>query len=451
MFAANKTAKKVAVIGAGWAGCAAALTLAQARHHVTLCEASRTLGGRAREVEINGMRLDNGQHIMLGAYASCLSVMRQAGLKPEEHFLRLPLQMPYPPGQGMQFIAPDFPWPAPLHLAIALWRAQGLSGADKMALARFSTSARWMGWQLHTDCSVAELLMRFEQTPNLIKLMWRPLCLAALNTPPERASSQVFLAVLRDSLGAKRRAASDMLLPKSDLSSILPVACAERIRTLGGQVHTACTINALSRSENGWQLQTRNDADSPLQAQTFDAVILATPAATSAKLLQEHGVTLPAFEYEAITTCYLQYDASVKLARPMYALIDDEHSQQWGQFVFDRGQLHSDQAGLLAVIISAADAAAQLPHEALSQHIAAQLATVLKMPALAQPQWSQIITEKRATFACNVGLGLTRPDNAVNLPGVFLAGDYTKGEYPATLEGAVRSGMLAAQLVKQSA
>ena len=106
-------------------------------------------------------------------------------------------------------------------MVVALLRASGLARADKLALARFSTTARWMGWQLHTDCSVAELLERFDQTERLIRLMWRPLCLAALNTPPERASAQVFLNVLRDSLGAGRRA-SDMLVPRTDLSSLVP-------------------------------------------------------------------------------------------------------------------------------------------------------------------------------------------------------------------------------------
>ncbi|MBC7685718.1 MAG: NAD(P)-binding protein, partial [Bdellovibrionales bacterium] len=212
------TGKSAAVIGGGWAGCSAGVELARAGYKVTLLEASRTLGGRARLVESHGMGLDNGQHILLGAYAETLRMLALVGVDPDAALLNLPLQMRYPPaGNGMDFVAPRLP--APLHLALALWRAKGLGRDDKMALARFSTTARWMDWRLHTDCTVSELLERFDQTARLIQLMWRPLCLAALNTPPERAPAQVFLNVLRDSLGAKR-AASDMLLPRTDLSAL---------------------------------------------------------------------------------------------------------------------------------------------------------------------------------------------------------------------------------------
>src|SRR5690349_7566141 len=140
------------------------------------------LGGRARAVQAKEALLDNGQHIMLGAYAETLALLRRVGVGEREALLRLPLQMRYPAGSGlMDFVAPRLP--APLHMLVALLRAKGLGREDKLALARFSTSARWMNWGLDTDCSVAELLARFDQTPRLTRLMWRPLCLAALNTP----------------------------------------------------------------------------------------------------------------------------------------------------------------------------------------------------------------------------------------------------------------------------
>ena len=201
----------VAVIGAGWAGCAAAVELTRRGAKVILLEASRTMGGRARRVEHQGAMLDNGQHILLGAYSDTLHIMQTVGLRPSEALLRLPLQMRYTANSdGMDLRAPRLP--APLHMAWAVLRAKGLTIADKLALARFSSAARWMQWQLHTDCTVTELLERFDQTERQIRLMWRPLCIAALNTPPERASAAVFLNVLRDSLGA-HRSASDMLSP----------------------------------------------------------------------------------------------------------------------------------------------------------------------------------------------------------------------------------------------
>jgi len=443
MSATRKAApsRSVAVVGGGWAGCAAAVALADAGHAVTLYEAARTLGGRARAVEAHGRQLDNGQHIMLGAYDRTLGLLRRVGIKPRDALLRLPLQMRYPPGRGlMDFVAP--PLPAPLHMLAALLRARGLTGADKMALARFSTSARWMGWQLHNDCSVAELLERFDQTPNLVRQMWRPLCLAALNTAPEHASSQVFLAVLRDSLGAKR-AASDMLLPRLLLDQLFPDAARRHIEQNGGRVLTAARVDALARDDDGrWRVTTSGGCVK------FDGVVLATAPWQAAAFLR----TLPgldalagqldAFDYEPISTVYLQYGPALRLPLPFCALLDEPERGHWGQFVFDRGQLDASQNGLLAVVISGASGAAELERGQLAAQVAAQLADAFGLPALAAPTWHQVITEKRATFSCRPALA--RPGNDTGVKGLALAGDYTACDYPATLESAVRSGLAAA-------
>ena len=441
--------QRYAVIGAGWAGCAAAMELARAGHAVTVYEAARTLGGRARRVERENTMLDNGQHILLGAYTETLRLMTLAGQDPGELILTLPLQMRYPAGSGgMDFVAPRLP--APLHLAWALLRAKGLQRADKLSLMRFSTAMRWMGWQLYNDCTVSELLQRFDQTDTLCRLMWHPLCLAALNTPPERASARVFINVLRDSLGARRRSASDMLVPKADLSALLPDAAGRYVARHGGEVRTGAKVDAVLALPDGrWQV---DDAD------TYDGIVVATSSVQAASLLQgvqdarldEVLARLQAFTPEAISTCYLQYDAAVRLDLPFCALVDAPEQQHWGQFVFDRGQLDGKQAGLLAVVISASGPAAEQGHGPLAQAIAAQLAQVLRRPELARPAWTQLITEKRATFAC--APDLRRPGNASGVPGLLLAGDYTANDdrtqdYPATIEAAVRSGVAAARML----
>jgi squalene-associated FAD-dependent desaturase len=438
--------KRVAVIGGGWAGCAAAVELAGAGCQVTLFEAARSLGGRARGVELNGCMLDNGQHILLGAYGDTLRLLRKVGIDPASALLHLPLQMRYPAGSGgMDFVAPRVP--APLHLAVALLRAKGLATADKLALARFSTTARWMGWHLHTDCSVSELLERFDQTERLVRLMWRPLCLAALNTPPERASAQVFLAVLRDSLGAAR-AASDMLLPRLDLHALFPRAAAAYIEQHGGTVHRGAKVGALAQAEDQWRIKASGNAIGGSFTGLFDAVVLAVPPPAAATLLESlplEGIRqqLGAFDYEPITTCYLQYDAGTRLDLPFYALLDEPDATHWGQFVFDRGQLDDKQGGLFSVVVSASARAAALDQAALSGAVAAQLAAVFGRAEFASPSWTQVITEKRATFSCTPGL--QRLPGPTGLAGLVLAGDYTESEYPATLETAIRSGAAAAQ------
>nr|WP_315257354.1 hydroxysqualene dehydroxylase HpnE [uncultured Duganella sp.] len=454
-----QTARAIAVIGAGWAGCAAAVELARAGYKVTMLEAARTLGGRARRVETDRAHLDNGQHIMLGAYSESLRLMRLTGVERDQALLTLPLQMRYPPNtNGMDFIAPALPLPAPLHLLAALIKAKGLTSEDKLSLARFSSAARWMGWKLNTDCSVSALLERFDQTERLTRLLWRPLCLAALNTPPERASAQVFLNVLRDSLGAKRRSASDMLLPRADLSRLFPEAAAAYIEARDGSVRSGAKVQAIRSIEGRlWQLDISGSAVGGTWSTYFSGVVIATGASQAAALLhdlpdQDTGALcgqLTAFEPEAITTIYLQYDASVKLDLPFYALQDNPFDHHYGQFVFDRGQLDATQAGLLAVIISASGAAAAQAQELLAEAVAVQLAVDFQRPELGRPDWFKVITEKRATYACSPGL--VRPGNATGLPGLVLAGDYTAGDYPATLESAVRSGVAAAKLLQRGA
>ncbi len=434
----------VAVIGAGWAGCAAAVELTRRGAQVILLEASRTMGGRARRVEHQGTTLDNGQHILLGAYSDTLHLMQTVGVRSSEALLRLPLQMRYPANSGgMDLRAPRLP--APLHMAWAVLRAKGLTIADKLALARFSSAARWMQWQLNTDCSVTELLERFDQTERLFRLMWRPLCIAALNTPPERASAAVFLNVLRDSLGA-HRSASDMLIPGRDLSSLFPDAAVSYVEHHGGHAHAGTQVRSVIRTEKGWRVHADNlDLE-------VDAVVLSTPPAQASTLLTD---LIPALAeslqmtYEPITTCYLQYAPALKLPAVFYALQDDPEKHRWAQFIFDRGQLDASQSGLMAVVISASSEAIAQGNEALLAEVLLQIAADLDMPALLNPQWHRIISEKRATFACTPNLH--RPKNDTGLKGLFLAGDYTASDYPATLEGAVRSGREAArQLMLQS-
>lgn len=433
---------KFAVIGAGWAGCAAAVELTRRGEQVTVIEAARTAGGRARRVEHEGHHLDNGQHILLGAYHDSLRLMKTVGITPSQALLRLPLQMRYPAGtDGMEFIAGRLP--APLHLLSALLTSRGLSVGDKLSLARFSSAARWMKWQLDVDCSVAELLERFEQTERLIQLMWRPLCISALNTPPERASARVFLKTLGDSLGAAR-SASDMLLPTRDLSALFPDAAISYVEKRGGKVHLGVNVRALNHQTHQWQI-TGDDFD-----ESFDKVIVATPAYSAQTLLAPLNTALSDslnFTYEPITTCYLKYDSSVRLAAPFFALRDHAESAQWGQFVFDRGQLNATQAGLLAVVISASSEAIAMGQATLANAVAQQLADVFQRKELATPRWSWIVSEKRATFACEPNL--RRPPNQTALNNLWLAGDYTAGDYPATIEGAVRSGLQAASLALQ--
>lgn len=418
---------RVAVVGAGWAGCATAVELAARGARVTVFEASRVPGGRARRVLLDGRALDNGQHLLIGAYRETLALMRRVGVDPDTALLRLPLTLEVPGEFALR--APRLP--APAHSALALLGARGLSWTDKIAAARLLLALRRARFACPPDETVTALLERHAQTERLRRLLWVPLCLAALNTAPDLASAQVFAAVLRDSLAA-HRAASDLLIPRTDLSALLPEAALAHVAAHGGILRLGLRVRALAPAARGWRLDPGGE--------DFDAVVLACAPWHASALLAplpataELAATLAALPSEPIVTVYLDYGTGVRLPRPLLAL-DGGHAQ----WLFDRGQL-GGPTGLLAAVISAGGPHMALPHHTLAQAVDAELRRYLPLPPLVH---QRVIAEKRATFACHPRL--PRPPSETALPGLLLAGDYVAGEYPATLEGAVRSGLGAAR------
>ena len=430
----GKGLTRVAVIGAGYAGLAAAVELAERQVPVTVFEAGRTLGGRARRVERHGLSLDNGQHILVGAYAEMLRLMRRVGVDPDQALRRTPLSLHYP--GRLRLRAPR--WPAPLHLAWALATAKGVATADKLAAMQFMNCLRAAKFQLGHDMSVADLLDDHGQSGEMRRLVWEPLCLASLNTPPALASARVFLNVLRDTLGA-RRAASDLLLPRCDLSALFPDAAAAFLGRNGADIRTGTAVRRVAVADHGFQL---NDADD----QRFSHAIIAAaphqalPLFDNIPALDALRQTLMALTYEPIVTCYVACSADVSLPEPMIGM-----AHGIVQWLFDRGQLDGPR-GLLAAVISAGGRHQDLPHEALAALVRDEVGSLLGRPL--QPDWMQVIEEKRATFACTPGVN--RPQCATPLPNLFLAGDYVASDYPATIESAVRSGVRAAALVSAS-
>ena len=434
--------RQIAVIGAGWAGCAAAVALADHGDRVTIFDAARMPGGRARKVQINGLELDNGQHILMGAYTQTLHLMHKVGVDLSSALLRVPMQMRYPGNTGMDFVAA--PLPAPFHLVAGLMRATGLRLTDKAALISFAVNAAKINWNIAPDYSVISLLKQFKQTDRLVQLMWRPLCLAALNTPPEIACAQTFLNVLKDSLGASQTA-SQMLLPRVDMGALFPQKAIDYVVARGGVAAFGKRINAVTSIGSAWQLSA---AQSPYPS-LFNQVVIATDMQSAAQLLESLSGTalMPTASYQSITTCYVQFPSDCRLDAAFYALVDDPKNKQWGQFVFDRGQLNTTQPGLFAVVISASGEVGALGHDEIITDICRQLAAVFKRDEFATPLWAKVITEKRATFSCVPGL--YRPPNTTQIKGIALAGDFTASRYPATLEAAVRSGCAAAaELIK---
>ncbi len=432
--AAGKPAR-VAVIGGGYAGMAAAAELACHDVPVTVFEAGRVPGGRARRVETDGKRLDNGLHILLGAYRETLRLIELVKDPGESlGLLRLPLELILHPAFHLRAAR----LPAPLHLLSALLCARGLALHDRFAAARFMAWARLNGFRLESDTSVADLLASQRQPDAVSRFLWNPLCVSALNTPPPQASAQVFMTVLRDSLSG-RRADSDLLLPTLDFSALFPERAARYVQSHGGNVQLGVTVQTVRHDDGGFDLT----AD----GRRFSHAVVAVPPHRVGALLAEHAELAPIvrmidqFVYQPIYSVYLQYAPETRLPFRMGGL-----ETRYAQWLFDRGQL-CGQHGLIGVVISAGGAHQELAHDDLARAVHAEL--VENFPGLGEPQWHQVIAEKRATFSCTPGL--QRPENVTPVARLYLAGDYTASEYPATIESAVRSGVRAAHLVLQNA
>jgi squalene-associated FAD-dependent desaturase len=426
----------VAIIGGGYAGMAAAVTLAAAHIPVTVFESARQLGGRARSVQHNDVQLDNGQHILLGCYHQTLKLIEQVGGKIEHDFLRLPLQLIL--HNHFELKTPHLP--APFHLLTGLLGAKGLSFSQRLRAARFMLALNRINFTLPHDISVLELLRMHGQRDETIRLLWEPICISALNTPIHIASAQIFLHVLRDSLNGLR-SDSDMLLPRMDFTALFPARAAEYIKQRSGVVLTACGVEAIIPHNNKIELITRPSAESTAHPNLFSHVICAAPPASAARLFRTvPQLALPAEQitsipHQPIYTLYLQYPESVRLPHPMLGL--DRCFAQW---LFDKGQI-TGQHGLIAAVISAQGKHQDLSHELLAQKVVQELREQLGI--METPLWHKVIAEKRATFSCETNL--LRPPSTTQLANLLLAGDYTAGDYPATLEGAVISGMLCAK------
>ncbi|MDR2677833.1 MAG: hydroxysqualene dehydroxylase HpnE [Zoogloeaceae bacterium] len=417
----------LAIVGGGWAGIAAAV--AWVRRHggagVHLFDAGKRLGGRARAAEHHPTfgELDEGQHLLSGAYTETLALMRQIGIAPETVLQRLPLTLM--DDAGFRLALPRLP--APLHLAAGLLLARGVGWREKIRALALGATLRRARIPLEEDVSVDRWLTARGQHGAFNTHLWRPLCLAALNTPAERASARVFLNVLRDGIASRAPGATDLLLPRASLSRLLPDPAAAWLQQAGVTLHTGTRIRALQASADGWRLTSTDGS------WTCARLILAVAPQHLAALLPE-GETPPALTCEPIATVYFQYPASATLPFPVFALAEREDGLS--AWLIARG------AGCIAAVLSGHGAWETLPKTELAARLHTRITPLLGLTPRACPE-HRILIARRATFSC--APGLPRHPMLSRQPRLWLAGDHIWADYPATLEGAVRSGRAAGE------
>jgi len=429
----------ITIIGAGWAGLAAAVKLTQQGHRVAVYESAKQVGGRARAVSYDDILVDNGQHLLIGAYTECLHLMEIVGINTEQALKRMPLSLTVVDKTTLTLQAPLLP--APLHLLYALITAKGLNFMDRIAAIRFGLYLKKNNYQFKEDISVDALFKLTKQTNILVRQLWEPLCLATMNTPIGIASANVFMTVFKDAFTRKAKDA-DALLPTTNLSKLFPDAAVNYIEKKGGKIYLKSRIEEIDIKENSIS-SIRVKINNSIEKIKTSQLIIATAPQNLNKLIAEDSAlkfikkNIQQFSYQPIVTVYLQYSKETQLTQAMTGL-----SSTLSQWVFDRSNF-CQQAGLISAVISADGEHMKMDDATLAQTVHNEIAVLFSdKPTLLN---SFVIREKRATFSCCVNINTIRPDNKTDVTGLYLAGDYTNTGYPATLEGAVRSGIAAAK------
>ncbi len=430
---------KVVIVGGGWAGLAAAVELVRHGVQVNLLEAAPQLGGRARSLSRGEITVDNGQHILLGAYRAILSLLRALEIPEARIFRRLPLGLAFRSANGPAMRLRAARLPAPLHLLWAFTFATGLAWQERVAALRFAARMRRRSFRVQPDTSVGVHLRHHGQSEDLIRRLWEPLCLAALNTPIDTASAAIFTRVLRDAF-FQRRADSDLLLPIADLGQCLPAPAQRFLVAHGAELHLRTRVTGIDVHEG--QVRGVRHGNETTQA---DRVILAVgPRACHALLASEPRLATTAalldrLDSLPICTAYLQFPPNVTLGEDMVGVHDA--TTQW---LFDRGRL-GGRPGLVAAVISGPGPHMALDQSTLLERVKTEVAALF--PDWPRPLDAWVIREKQATFAAGVDCDAHRPRADTPVHGLWLAGDYIAGDYPGTLESAVRSGVECARLI----
>lgn len=439
------TSSRIIIAGAGWAGLAAGVELSRNNIPVMIVDSARQIGGRARSIILDGYTLDNGQHLMIGAYRQLLELLTIIGVEESTVFHRLPHQIDMRDlNTGQSLFHLTLPrLPAPLHLLLGVLRSPSLSLKQKLiTLVRFN---RLLNTPVEQDISVNHWLASAGLPDHYVEYLLKPLSLAALTTATDQASAKAFQTVLQQTFNGPA-ANTDLLIPKTDLAQLFPEAARSYIESRGGQVLTGHKLEQIELQNE----RVHSVKISQLQYEC-DWLILATPPHTTEKLLKHiPGCTdiqqLNQLSYEPITTVYLKYPETVQLKIPMLGLINAT-----GEWLFDRR--YCNQPGLMAVVISAGGPHMTMDNASLAEKISLELAQLYTH--WPKPEASWVIREKRACFSCRPGVDEHRPGISTAIDNLSLCGDYVKMEpisqagLPSTLEGALRSGVECARIHMQ--
>ena len=436
----------VAIVGGGLAGLAAGCALADAGLRVTLFERRPYVGGRASSYEHPGTGevVDNCQHVLLGCCTNLIDFYQRLGVSGKIRWFD---ELTFiEPGGRISKMAPSF-LPAPMHNIPTFLGAKMLGAKDKIAISR-AMAALSRGLPEDSGEDFLSWLRRHKQTERAIERFWKTVLVSALNEDLDRISVRYAAQVFRESF-MKSAAAGRMGLPSIPLSDLYGAAV-DYIRARGGEVLLRSSVNAIGAKQSRVGVLTGSGE------QQFDFAVLAAPFQNAARLLPSDESAKPIkqqlakFEPSSITGIHLWFDREITPV-PHAVLLD--RTIQW---MFHKSKFHEDRenaggGSYVELVVSASKPLVQKSREEILELATRELAEFFPAVREAKLVKATVIKEIYATYAILPGLDKYRPGAKTQWPQIFLAGDWTATGWPATMEGAVRSGYLAAEALMKNA
>jgi len=430
----------VAIVGGGLAGLSAGCALSANGFKVTVFERRPYLGGRASSYEHPGTGevVDNCQHVLFGLCTNLIAFYKTIGI---ENKIRWFDRMTFIEPGGRQSILQPSSLPAPLHVMPSFLRLKFLTLRDKITLTR-ALIVLMTRVPKDDGTSFQDWLIRHHQTPAAIERFWKPILVSALSEDLDRISVPYAAQVVRET--AKSRIARSMGIPSAPLSELYGAAKGYIINH-GGEVRLRTSVQSFEPTENGVRLKLRDSEEE------FDYAVLAVPFDSLAKLLPDSPASqdlrekLSHFETAPITGVHFWFDRQIT-DLPHAVLLD--RTIQW---MFHKSMLltNASNASYVELVISSSKSLINKSRQEIIDLALKELREFFPVARDAQLLKATVIKEVNATFSPTPGIDRYRPHAQSPWPRVFLAGDWTATGWPATMEGAVRSGYLAAEAITQ--
>jgi len=447
--------QSVLVIGGGLAGLASAVALAEAGLEVRLLERRPHLGGRATSYTLpDGSEVDNCQHVTLGCCTNLADFYRRAGA---EEKIRFYDRLYFVDREGRRSTIEASKLPPPLHMAPSFLRFGALALDDKIGIARAMFAIAWAGGRPRgvESLSMLDWLHRMKQTPGAIERFWRVVLVSALDEELGRIDAHYGIDVFWKSFLANR-GGYRVGIPSVPLADLYE-GCRESVVRRGGAVHLRSGVREIRVIAGRLASAVLDDG----KEISVDSCIAAVPHTVLLDLfpkeMGEAGGSLEGLRHlrtSPITGVHLWFDREV-MKEPFLTLLD--HTTQW---VFNKSLL-SAPAGksgrsvggsgqYLQLVISASYDLVPRSRQDIIDLCRRELEDVLPATREAKLEKATVVKEIAATFSPEPGVDAWRPGPEIGVKNLFLAGDWTRTGWPATMEGAVRSGYLAAEALLRS-